>query len=280
RAQYGNTDIDAAINRYMPFIDQYAAAGHRIMLAFTHQTYGEGRDEFYPWSSQTSDKWRQLTTRYSEFIHRAAERFKGKVQAYQIWNEQDTGWNRPDIRAQDIVAAVPLKPEDYAIVLAGGIQAVRSADSTAAVITGGHVGGPGRGPQYARITLQNLPSGLRPDGIACHPYGRGAQGSKRDFMHFGLIDEEIDGYMGIAPDIPVWITEWGVLGPGHEPPPASPEDIADYAARFVQVLKTKYGGKVAAAIWFAWADTMHNGYGLIDRGGKDKSAFLGRFQQL
>ncbi len=42
-------------------------------------------------------------------------------------------------------------------------------------------------------------------------------------------------------------------------------DILTYAADFVRHIKSKYPDQVAAMIWYAWAMSMHNGYGLVNR---------------
>ena len=45
--RYGNTDLDYTFSRYYPHIKRYTEAGLRVILVFTHQTYGEGREEFW-----------------------------------------------------------------------------------------------------------------------------------------------------------------------------------------------------------------------------------------
>jgi hypothetical protein len=75
------------------------------------------------------------------------------------------------------------------------------------------------------------------------------------------------------PGAPILITEWGVLDfPGD---PAA--QVADYAIGFISRLKTLYSGKVAAAIWYAWADSMHNGYGLVNTSDQPKQPLYDKF---
>jgi hypothetical protein len=76
-------------------------------------------------------------------------------------------------------------------------------------------------------------------------------------------------------DAPVWITEWGVLDVPNEPP----ERMAKYATAFLRELKTYFTDKVAAAVWYAWADTMHNGYGLVDKNDKVKQPLYSEFMR-
>lgn len=260
----GSTDLDAAYNFYAPFIDRYSKAGLKIILVLTHQTYGEGQG--YVWPNMDTNLWRQLTGRFADFARKIAARFVGKNQitAYQIWNEQDTPMNVAH-------AAVPMSPSDYGYLLTESIKAIRAVDSQTPIITGGHVGGPGLGANYARAAIAAMSPNIRPDGIACHSYGRGPVESK--YSPFGSIDEDVDAYSKIIAGAPVWITEWGVLDRPEDPA----GDVADYATGFVRRLKSLYSGKVISAVWYGWADTMHNGYGLVNRSDQPKQPLYDRF---
>jgi hypothetical protein len=259
----GSTDLNAAYNLYAPFLETYAKAGLKIIVVLTHQTFGEGAG--YVWEQMDTGKWRDFTAKYVNVVRQVAQRFVGKdwVTAYQIWNEQDTS---PSVAH----AAVCIPPADYGYMLAEATKAIRAVDPKVKVITGGHVGGPGNGANYARAALAAA-GGTVPDGIACHSYGRGPVGSP--YSPFGSIDEDVDAYGKILPGAQVWITEWGVLDrPGDPPAP-----VADYASGFIGRLKNLYSGKVAAAVWYAWADSMHNGYGLVGTNDQPKQPLYDRF---
>ena len=62
------------------------------------------------------------------------------------------------------------------------------------------------------------------------------------------------------PNKRMWITEWGVL----DQPNSTVDSVADYAKGFIQYLQARHPEKIAATIWYAWADSMHNGYGLVN----------------
>jgi hypothetical protein len=258
----GSTDLNAAYNVIAPHIERYQRAGLRVILVLTHQTYGEGQG--FVWTQMNTDKWRQLTARYTDFARQIAGRFVGRDLIYQVWNEQDTA-------ASGGASAVPMPAGDYGYLLAETIKAIRAADTRATVITGGHISGPASGAAYLRAALKALPANLRLDGAACHPYGRGVPGSK--YAPFGSIDDEIDAYSAILPGAKVWITEWGVLDRPNDPA----GDVADYATGFIQRVKRLYLGKTAAACWYAWADGMHNGYGLVDASDKPKQPLYDRY---
>jgi hypothetical protein len=101
--------------------------------------------------------------------------------------------------------------------------------------------------------------GLQPDGIAFHPYGRGPVGNR--FSYFGSISDSVQQYSRILPGKPLWITEWGVLDRQHDNSIA--DQVSQYASGFLGVLKYEFPGQVACACWYAWAEGMDNGYGLI-----------------
>lgn len=264
---YGNIDLLAARQRYQPYLEQYTQAGYKVILALTHQTFGEGAG--YNWADMDEAAWNDFVPQFAEVAGQIAEQYResGLVSVYQIWNEQD-------MPPEMAYASVPMPPATYAQLLAQTIPSVRAADPSAFVITGGHISGAQRGAVYARTVLEALPDDVRPDGIAFHPYGLGVtQLDDQGFVPFGAIDEMIDSFSAVLPDAPVWITEWGVL----DRPEASADTVAQYATNLIARLGTKYTGKVAAAVWYAWADGMANGYGLVDASGHPKQPLYNLF---
>ena len=261
---HGNTDINQAYARYRPFIESYARAGYKVIVVFTHQTFGEGAG--YVWPRMTSGEWRQLTERFAQMVRGIASQYAGSglIEAYQIWNEQDA--------PQGASASVSMPPGNYAYLLSESIRAIRSVDSRTRIITGGHTGGPGNGSNYARQTISAMPPGILPDGVACHPYGRGTV-MNTPYTIFGHIDEELRAYGAVLPGRPLWITEFGVLDRPNDPPTA----ISDYATGFMNHLKLNYAGQVAAAVWYAWAQSMDNGYGLVGTNDQPRQPLYDRF---
>lgn len=266
---YGNTDINATFNRVRPFIEPYVKAGMKVLMVFTHQLYGEGAG--FHWPSMDSGRWNQLIPTYADYAKRAAALFAntGLVHCYQIWNEQDT-------EPKNARAAVPIPARDYANMLTQTIRAIRSVDSRTPIITGGHVGGPDAGSAYARATLAAMPGDVRPDGIASHPYGRGVAGHK--FSNWGPLEEEIRKYSAVMPGKPIWFTEWGVLD--RQGDMSIVPDVTSYATGFMNIIKTQFPGQVACAIWYAWADGMDNGYGIVDAQDREKGEFARKFLTL
>ncbi len=248
---YGNTDLNATYNRYLPTLQRYAASGNKIILVLGHQTYGEGHG--YNWEAMTSSQWNTLTAQFAQYCGQIAQRFAGSnlIYAYQIWNEQDSPIGSP--------SAVAVPAAKYAAMFAQAYQAIRAADPKVQIITGGHATGTGIGVTYATAMLTALPSGIRPDGIAVHPYMTGPAGSP--FSVFGTINNAIEQWSGVLSDTPLWFTEWGILDRQGQDQYASA--AADFAQGFIDICLNPYRGIVACALWYAWADSMHNGYGLV-----------------
>jgi murein DD-endopeptidase MepM/ murein hydrolase activator NlpD len=260
----GSEDIVAAYNRYAPLAEKYAKAGYKVLFATSHQTYGEGKTEFGSWPTMNDEKWAVLTARFADMMSRISKQWSGKglVDCWQIWNEQDA-----PIGA---IASVPMTAQNYGKMLAKVVPAIKAVDSEVYVITGGHTSGPTLGSAYAKTAIQVAAVPL--DGVAMHPYGRGTNLSS-PYARFGHIDEEIQLFSRVLPSKPLWITEWGVL----DFPNDSPTDVSNYAMDFISYLKARYPGQIACMIWYAWAQGMHNGFGIVDGAGNPRSPLTERF---
>jgi murein DD-endopeptidase MepM/ murein hydrolase activator NlpD len=253
---------------YDPVLSGYAGAGVGTVVVLTHQTFGEGAG--FNWEDMYANdrgRWDDFIPPFVNAARSIAARYKnrGIVKTYQIWNEQDTD-------PANGRAAVPIQAQDYAKLFTAAARAIREIDPAAKVISGGHVRGPVVGRQYAQTTLSFLPPDARPDGFAVHPYGRGAPGAGSRYAPFGLVDDEVNAYYPLL-SAPVWFTEWGVL----DKPGDSAADVAAYATGFLNHLKLNFTHKVASAIWYAWADTMDNGYGLVNNADQPKQPLYEQF---
>lgn len=268
-AGVGSQDIHAAFRRYAPLAERYVQAGYRVLFVITHQTYGEAQPDFLPsWEAMNEVKWSLLIQRLSAMMRRIARQWAGRglVHAWQVWNEQDAQLG--------VSTSVPMAAQTYREMLRQVVPAIRSEDPHPYIITGGHISGATAGPKYAQTAISGLSSSARPDGVAFHPYGLGTN-LESSFAPFGHIDEAMEPYLAVLPNSPVWITEWGVLDRPNE----APHVIANYATNFISYLKARYGENLAALIWFAWAQGMHNGYGIVDSSGQPRPPLTARFLQ-
>ncbi|MBC6954627.1 MAG: M23 family metallopeptidase [Chloroflexi bacterium] len=265
---YGNNDLAATFNRYLPVLQQYATSGNKIILIFNHQTYGEARG--YVWGQMSPAQWDDLIASFVFYVRQIAQQFASLnlIYAYQIWNEQDS----PPTNQ----AAVPIPASVYAKLLTESIRAIRAVDSKAKIITGGHITGPELGVSYARAVVALLPNDAIPDGIGVHPYGTGPADSP--FSIFGSINNAIQKWSGVLPNTPLWITEWGILDRQGDDSIATA--AADFADGFIEICEDDYPGMVACAVWYAWADTMHNGYGMVRSDSSARQPLYARFLGL
>lgn len=243
----GSQDIQAAYDLYRPQAERYARAGFQVIFCLTHQTYGEGRPEFWPWQAMNDDKWRRFTDRFTDMANRIAAQYAGQdlVHAWQVWDKQDLPMGTPD--------AVPMLPRHYMALLGRSVQALRAADSGTPIITGSHASGASPGSNYARATLAGLPATLLPDGIACTPYGPG-QGALARYTNFDDIRETLNAYLALLPDRPLWLTDWGVLDPDGD----TTDEMSNYAAPFIDAIMREYAGRVAGLLWSPWAMGMRD----------------------
>lgn len=254
--KYGNTDVGAAFNRYRPHLEAYHRAGKKIVLVLTHQTFGEGQG--YVWERMDSNLWRRLTEGYVEIVKQTVRHFAptGMIYAYQVWNEQDT-------EPHDFRAAVGLPSDDYAHLLGETIRAIRSIDNRVKILMGGLKTSPHLAAGYAQRTLSRLPSGVFPNGAAFHPYGQGPAG--HEYSIFGQISDAVEIYQQAMPTTPVWITEWGILNAQGNDSIAG--NVATYANGFMDIIRKRFPGQVAGAMWYGWSDAMDNGYGITRKDG-------------
>lgn len=248
---FGNTDLDATYARYLPILQRYADNGNKIILILGHQTYGEGQG--FNWTAMDSGQWAMLIAQFTQFCGQIAARFAGQrlIYAYQIWNEQDTPVGSP--------SAVSVPSAEYAMMFTQVYRAIRAVDSRVKIITGGHVTGTGTGVSYAKAVLNALPADAIPDGIGVHPYMTGPAGSP--FSIFGTINHAIERWSNVMPNTPLWLTEWGILDKQGQDEHA--QAATEFAQGFIDICLLMYPAMVACAVWYAWADTMHNGYGLV-----------------
>ncbi len=248
----GNTDFDKSEQVYNAKINGYIAAKVTPVVVVNHQFYGEGKG--FDWKAMQDDsdigvfnRWKELTAQFQPHLRKLVQTYKDQI-VYEIWNETD---NHSD-------ASVFIPEKSFAFMLDECIETIHSVSPNAKVIVGGLVSGHA---SYWHNTRAHMEHEDKLAGIGVHPYGReDATGSLK-----GLLDSYANGSPAVF-----WITEWGVLGDASksEPPPSNPKDVENYAKRFLTAAQND--PRVAATIWYGYADGMHNGYGLAKSDGTRK----------
>ncbi len=171
---------------YDDVVDRFAAAGIQVLPILSA----------YDWEIEKPRK--DVTPMYKHpeawrgFVKAAAEHFKGRLQVWEIWNEQDGGFWKPNPNASQYV---PLLKIAY--------QELKKADPANKVMVGGLCGW---NVSYLRDMYKAGAKGHF-DQIAVHPYGHGPDarpqmaGTMESFRQ--TMRENGDDSK------PVWLTEAG-----------------------------------------------------------------------
>ncbi len=191
-----------------------------------------GKEWNYPPSDM--EAWR-------DYVYTVSERYKGRVAAWEIWNEENiNGFFMPAADSQLYVALLSIAS-----------PAIRSADPDATIVMGGVAG---VGSDYIRACLQQGAAHYV-DAIAYHPYPETIsflnftpqESSCRRIVHDlrGLISRYTQK------DIKLWITEVGWTTCSYRPPGVSLDAQADYLSR---TLLNYAGEEVERIFYFNFAD--------------------------
>lgn len=247
---------------YDAIVAKYAAQGIGSLFILIQDTFwGNG-----PWDS---GGWEIYAENFGVVAGKIARHFKGKTVAYQIWNE-------PDLSG----SSIPLATQNYALILNSLSKAIKAEDVNAPVIMSGLAKGAGEAVQYVQAVRKAIPGQRLPvDGIAIHFYGQYV-GSKKptDAEHpggvFGSLEESLKIFKNGIPNIPVWITEIGIVN--HDDNfrwnDSQNAAIARYIENVINYMQRNHSSWVKAVIWFAWGDIMENG-GMVDLAGNQKPQY-------
>jgi Peptidase family M23/Glycosyl hydrolase catalytic core len=255
----GNQNFDKVRDKYDKKIRGYINQKITPIVVLNHEFYGEGAG--FNWNEMQKDdpgtlnRWRQLTDRYLELLGTLAGLYKDSI-IYQIWNEADSA----------SIAAVGVPPKALGSMIDRSLDKILGIAPNARVITSGLVSGL---PDYWAKTHAAMKNSKKLAGVAIHPYGRGPKGQSALYQNHGTTRQLVKAYHDISKH-KIWITEWGVLGPAElsDPPPVSEKSVASYIKDFVN--DAEGDERIEGIVYFALVDTMHNGYGLLQRDGKTK----------
>ena len=183
---------------------------------------------------------------FADFMSVVAERYKGQVRAYEIWNEQNInyewGMREPS-------------PAEYVELLKAAYTAIKKADPDALVITGGlsTTGGGGEGAMGDVAYIQGMyQAGLKGfcDAVSTHPYGFGQDPDFDDpwgLSYTRAVAQHDAMVQADDTETPLWVTELGWviqtnwdLGSQHGPTAVTAEQQADYLVRALQKAETEW----------------------------------------
>lgn len=214
--------IDAAV-------DAFNAAGIKVMLTLT------GAPD---WARPSATEYVLSLTQYGPpddmadfgtFAGQIAQRYLGKVQAYEIWSEPNLrrSWISPTVESRE---ATRMSDGRYIDLLTAAYNAIKAADPTAFVVTGGlaptgfndRVNAIDDQVFLTALLDQNVAEvadgiGAQPDGFANPPDALCCDPTPGVDTHFDnprfYFLETLNAYEGILAsknsDLPVWITRFG-----------------------------------------------------------------------
>jgi hypothetical protein len=201
---------------------------------------------------------------FGRFAEAAAVHFKGHNVRYEVWNEPDTPqfW-KPSPNASE-----------YATLLREAVAAIRRADPTAKISSGG----------LSRFDGAFLSQALNPSlagslsAIGIHPYPKSAP--ETIAPELGMLREWVARAFGNQ--IEIWDTEWGYSSanaPKEAPSNGHTEEGRKRQAGLaVRELLTVWAVGLPLAVWYDLRDdgtdpaNQEHNYGLLDSSGNEKAA--------
>lgn len=238
------------------------------------------------WASGSSDGAVPPTNpqTYGDFMGRLAAHFRGRVAAYEIWNEPDetTFWHpAPD-------------PAKYTALLTASYLAIKVADPTATVLVGGLTG---NNYEFIESLYGNGAQGAF-DGVAVHTdtacLDRGPESFYRDatgriarftFLGYRSVHDVMVAHGDVAKSI--WMTELGWSSTtttcqrgtwaGQKPAGVSEADQATFLKQAYHCLS--FDPYVEVGAWFTVRDIPgdpleeHRHYGLLRANGSQKPSW-------
>jgi hypothetical protein len=256
--------LDQAFAFYDPIIRAYAQQGTSVMLILIQDTFSGNA----PW---INGGWDTYTQGFADTAAAIARHYRGQVAAYEIWNEGDLP---PE--SQSIPTSIYIPPATYGPLLLAAAQAIKLADPSAKIISGGLASGDPLG--YMMRVQSSIGGTLPVHGIGLHPYGlTPPDGAPFPGWSQGFLGPAIQRLADAFPRIPIWITEIGVprvdvanrsFWPG----------IARYMDKLFGLIRDTYFHIVPAVIWFAWSDSMDLA-GIVSNDQQPKGVIFSTFFQ-
>lgn len=129
---------------------------------------------------------------WRKYIRKVVRHFEGRINHYEIWNEQDGGFWKPHPDASQYVPLLKIAYEE-----------IKAVDPEAVVISGGLCN------WNASYLAEMYRAGAKGyfDAVAVHPYGYGPENSSRAARQMAAFQQVLAD--NGEPDKPIWITECG-----------------------------------------------------------------------
>ncbi len=216
---------------------------------------------------------------YDRWVRIVAERYKGRVPAYIIWNE-------PNLAEE--WAGLPPDPAAYVEVLKVGYRAVKETDPAALVVSAGLAPTNTRDETALddRLFLEAMyAQGAADyfDVLGVHAYGFGYPPDDPRDAHDGLNLARIEDLREIMvrfgdDEKPVWITEmgWTVRGNEHSAwQEVTPSEQAEYLTGALERIRSQWAWVDLVTIWNIGGENSADwgGYSLLAADGTPRPAY-------
>jgi hypothetical protein len=200
---------------------------------------------------------------YADFVGAVAERYRGHVLGYVIWNEPNLAaeWSRSggDLPHHwESFDGWVARPEDYVSLLCTAQARVRAIDPGALVIGGGLAPTNEFSPRAMddrEFLRQMVVAGAAGcfDVLAVHDYGYGLSPEDERGAHGGLNLARIldlrDVMLEYGDAKPVWITELGYTVHSHVQPPVSEKEQAAYLVGAFERVQQEWPWVEMLTVW-------------------------------
>ncbi len=266
RGHYDWTDIDRVVLRAR-------AAGFKVLGVLGYEP---------AWAHHTSYAASLDPSAFASFAAAAARRYAGRVSAWELWNEPNSGrfWSPgPD-------------PEAYARLVAETAPHVRAEDPSAKVVVGALAPGvdAADGSELSPETFLGrfydaLPRSGLFDAVSVHPYSYPAMpGDEESWNTFARLPDLHDVMVRAGDgDLPLWLTEYGAPT-GHSLRAVSPRRQARMlVAALRQARQLAFVGPIFVYSYQdAGADNgdLEHNFGVVDHRGRPKPAFWALRREL
>ncbi len=230
-------------------IDSYHTSNIEILMIIDYSSLAGT-----PWGSSDPIAWTAFSEKYSARANVIATHYKGKISAYQIWNEPD------------LVGDESYKPyipsQSYGKILKKAYETIKAADPNAKVITGSFASG-----NMSYISQMKSAAGgtIYADAVAIHPYGqRAPDNMPQPQWGFGNLSEFITIVKGYSSGKPLWITELGTVDQNYQ---------SDYVKAVYRMTFNQFRTAIDRVFWFCWSDSMVPPFGLVDTNQQPKNTY-------
>jgi hypothetical protein len=196
------------------------------------------------WPPKTPDQ----IAAFLKYVQFVVGHFRGRIQYYALWNEQDIDYWNPEPNA-----------EEYGRLLKAFVPAVHAADAGAKIIYGGQAD-PSR--EFARRALDACDCAAGIDVFAYHTYPGYGENMNPEAMDYGAYGAEsparlrelVRDYPGIRRDIPFWDDEFNSI------PAWAGSDESVQAKYIPRGLLYNWAQGVRTFVWLLAAATDGNEY--------------------